>query len=635
MSYLIRSLVVLLLIAAGPFAAAMSNDNASSSQEREALENLEFFIDTMVATQRSVLDISAVTVSIVKDGKVVLAKAYGMENREKAKPATADGSLFFIGSTSKLFTWTAVMQQLERGNLDLDTDVNDYLVSFKIPEAFGKPITLRHILTHTTGFEESGLGYLLNYDPAKALPIEEAMARYMPARINPPGAYSSYSNYATALAGLIVQNVSGQPFNDYIKQNIFTPLGMDDSTFEAPLPESMLDRATKGYKRVAGVLQQQPYELVTGFGPAGAMVSTATDMSKFMQAHLQNGQLGSARVLKAETARLMHSVIYRSDERLPGMAHGFYEAVVNGHRLIGHGGDISQFHTNLMLDKEEQLGIFVSYVAATDVKGRDEFVRAFYDHYYPEALEPIASPSDFNERAAEYAGKYRLWRHNESTIEKALGLVAGAVNIAPSGNNTLVFSGLGEPRQYVEIGEDYFREVDGKRRIVFGRTEDGSVRDMYFDAAAFVTASRVGVFEGGLFSGLLPVLSFLIFMSVLTGWIYRRQEFSEMPLPEKRAVRLSVGVATANILFVVLMGMVIGVYQMSLFGDIPLAFDLVLFLPVMAVVLAVGVLYCTVQAWRHGYWRRGRRIHYSLVAFAAVYMTVFYFYWNILGWQHV
>lgn len=635
MSNLIRNLLFMLALVIGAFRPAVAQETAGAEQPEEPFRNLEQFIDTMVNTHLSLLDVSAVTVSIVKDGETVLTKAYGMENREKAKPASAGTSLFFVGSTSKLFTWTAVMQQLERGNLDLDADVNDYLVSFKIPEAFGKPITLRHILTHTTGFEEAALGFLLNYDPDKALSIEEAMARYIPARINPPGAYSSYSNYATALAGLIVQNVSGQSFNDYVRQNIFIPLGMENSTFEAPLPESKLDNKTMGYKRVAGVLRPQPDELVTGFAPAGAMVSTATDMSKFMLAHLQDGQFGTVRILQPETARMMHSVIYRSDERLPGMAHGFYETIVNGHRLIGHGGDISQFHSNLVLDKGEQLGIFVTYVTATDVKGRDEFVRSFYDHYYPEALVQVTPPANFNERAAEYAGQYRLWRHNESTIEKALGLVSGVVSILPSGENTLIFSGLGEPRQYVEIGEDFFREVGGKRKIVFGRADDGSVRDIYFDAAAFVTASRVNAFERGLFTGLLPALSFLIFVSVLTGWIYRRREFRAMPFPERRAVRLSVGVAAANILFLVFMGSVIAVYQMSLFEDIPLVFDLALLLPVFAAVLTVGVLYCALQAWRKGFWRRGRRIHYSLVAFAASFMTVFYYYWNILGWQHV
>jgi len=610
-------------------------ETVPATEQPEKYRDLDTFVDTVIETQRSLLDISAVTVSIVKDGQTVFAKAYGMADRERQIPATADKSIFWIGSTSKLFTWTSVMQQLERGNLDLDTDVNSYLKTFQIPATFDEPITLRHILTHTAGFEEGVLGFLLNFDPDNVGTIEEAMAKHIPMRINEPGAYASYSNYATALAGLIVQNVSGLPFNEYVKKNIFEPLGMERSTFAAPLPADMLDAKTNGYKREAGVLKPQPYELVTGFSPAGAMATTSVDMAKFMLAHLQNGQFGDLQILKPETAKLMHSVINQPDKRLTGMAHGFYEQRVNGHILIGHGGDISQFHANMMLDKEEQLGIFVSYATETGAEGRSQFISTFYDHYYPEKVEPIIPPTDFNERAGKYAGSYQFWRFNKSTIEKALGLMRGNITVAPTGENTLLISGLGEPRQYVEIGEGLFRQVDGEQKVAFAKNDTGEVQDLYIDSAAVVVATRIPTFEGGLFKAFLPFLSFVIFLTVLVGWIYRRTEYKAMLPGERNAIRLSMGVAAANILFVISMGIVIATYQAKLAEDIPLPFAFALIFPMVAALLTVGVVYSSVKAWREGYWRPGRRIHYSLVAFASVYMTIFYYYWNILGLQYV
>lgn len=233
-------------------AVSTAQDAPDAVSATEPYPNLEVFVDGVMETQFKLLDISAMTVSIVKDGEVIFAKGYGMQNREEGIPVMPDASLFRIGSTSKLFTWTAVMQQYERGNLDLDADVNQYLTGFQIPATFDEPITLEHILTHTAGFEDGGLGYLITHNAEDAATIEEFAAKYIPARVNKPGDYSSYSNYATALAGYIVQNVSGIPFDEYIERNILEPLGMNNTTFREPLPERLAGDMTVGYKREAG-----------------------------------------------------------------------------------------------------------------------------------------------------------------------------------------------------------------------------------------------------------------------------------------------------------------------------------------------------------------------------------------------
>ncbi|WP_417449413.1 serine hydrolase domain-containing protein [Kordiimonas sp.] len=619
--------------AEGATAAAVevATDTAAMA---EAYPGLESFIDGMVESHRKTLDISGVTVSIVKDGKLVLAKGYGYQDIDKGIPVDPETSLFRIGSTSKLFTWTSVMQQVERGNLDLDADVNTYLKTFQIPDTYDQPITLKHILTHTAGFEEGALGYLINYDLNNVTELRDAMSTYIPARINPPGKYSSYSNYATALAGLIVANVSGMPFDEYVEKNIYAPLGMTQSTFAEPLPERLAGGQTMGYVNEAGKQVAQPYELITGFGPAGAMASSATDMAKFMLAHLNAGELDGNRILSPETTAQMHSVLFQGDKRLGGMAHGFYEEYINGHRLIGHGGDTFQFHTNMLIDEAEELGIFISYATASDTKGRDTFVETFYDHYYPEALEPITPPSDFDERAGRYAGSYQFWRHNETTIEKAMGILGGGLEVAPSGEGTLVFAGFGAPRQYVEIGDNLFRQVDGKHMIAFGENENGEIVDLYIEGLPFMDSSRTPAFEGGLFKMLLPAVCFLLFVTVFLGWCYRRKEYKLMEARERGAIRFSMLMAGTNLLFVIFLMLIISVYKMELYQNIPFIFDLNLVLPIVATLMTIGVVYHAVMAWREGYWRKGRRVHYTLVALAGVYMTIFYAYWNILGFQH-
>ncbi|HMB60562.1 MAG TPA: serine hydrolase domain-containing protein, partial [Xanthomonadales bacterium] len=179
------------------------------------------------------------TVAIIKDGQLVFASGYGFQNVEEQIPVDPYTTLFRPGSTSKLFTWVSVMQLVEQGKLDLDTDVNEYLETVEIEDTFDEPVTLRHILTHTAGFEDGSLGYLIKDDPAESVSLEVAMQRYQPKRVNPPGAQTAYSNYATALAGLMVSTISGLPFNDYVQQNIFDPLGMTHSSFVEPLPDNL------------------------------------------------------------------------------------------------------------------------------------------------------------------------------------------------------------------------------------------------------------------------------------------------------------------------------------------------------------------------------------------------------------
>src|SRR6185369_15089245 len=196
-------------------------------------QDLETFLDGIVPLQLEADDIAGATIAVVKDGKVLFAKGYGYADYEKKKPVSAEETLFRPGSVSKLFTWTAVMQLVEQGKLDLNRDVNDY-IDYKIPEAFGKPITLKNILTHTPGFEEQ-LKDLLRTS-SESPNLGEYLKTHIPARIYPPGTVPAYSNYGAALAGYIVERVSGLPFNQYIEENIFKPLGMTHSTFAQPLP---------------------------------------------------------------------------------------------------------------------------------------------------------------------------------------------------------------------------------------------------------------------------------------------------------------------------------------------------------------------------------------------------------------
>ena len=262
--------------------AAPAAEPSPEGHHEMTAADIESFLDGLVPLQLEQSDIAGATIAVVKDGKVLFAKGYGYADVQKKKPVSPQDTLFRPGSISKLFTWTAIMQLFEQGKLDLDRDVNDYL-DFKIPEAFGKPITLKNIMTHTPGFEEQ-VKDLISTTPVSPN-LGDYLKRHIPGRIYPPGTVPAYSNYATAVAGYIVQRVSGRPFEDYIAENIFKPLNMTHSTFAQPLPAELTPLMSSGYQLASDPAQK--FEIVNPF-PAGSLSSSASDMALFMLAHLQD-----------------------------------------------------------------------------------------------------------------------------------------------------------------------------------------------------------------------------------------------------------------------------------------------------------------------------------------------------------
>ncbi len=264
--------------------------------------DVEAFLDGIVPVQLERDDIAGAVVAVVKDGKVLFAKGYGYADVKNKKPVSPENTLFRPGSISKLFTWTAVMQLVEQGKLDLDRDVNEYL-DFKIPATYPQPITLRNIMTHTSGFGET-VKELFVPDVKDLTPLRTYLMTHMPKRIFPPGVTPAYSNYATAMAGYIVQRVSGEPFDDYINKNIFQPLNMQHTTFAQPLPENLKPLMSNGYRVASSPAGK--FEVVQAW-PAGSVSTSAMDMTHFILAHLQNGQYNGARILRPETVERMHS----------------------------------------------------------------------------------------------------------------------------------------------------------------------------------------------------------------------------------------------------------------------------------------------------------------------------------------
>jgi len=232
---------------AGPAIAAPSPATAPVPTPTHPLNatDLEAWLDGLMPTGLRDAETPGAVVVVVKDGQVLLEKGYGFADYGRQIPVDPRKTLFRPGSISKLFTWTAVMQLVEQGKLNLDADVNTYL-DFRIPAYHGIPVTLRQLMTHRAGFSETARD-LLTYGKAPP-PLDVVLKRYVPPRIFAPDGGPGYSNYGASVAGYIVQRVSGQPFETYVAQHIFAPLGMNSSTFVQPLPAALAPNMATGYE---------------------------------------------------------------------------------------------------------------------------------------------------------------------------------------------------------------------------------------------------------------------------------------------------------------------------------------------------------------------------------------------------
>lgn len=608
---------------------------------------LEAFLDELMANDMEAYHIAGAAVSVVKDGELFFAKGYGYADLEKGIPVDPEQTLFRIGSVTKLFTWTAVMQLVEQGKLDLDADVNTYL-DFHIPDTYPQPITLKHLLAHTAGFEDLVLDFV-SLEGEDLVPWRDWMVSHMPVRVRPPGDCAAYSNYGASLAGYIVAQVSGQPYDQYIQDQILDPLGMTHTTARWTLPPELHTSETVGYLYDDGDFQVFPDLKGQWMSvPMGGIRGSATDMGRFMIAHLQNGRYGDAniaesRILKEATAQQMHSTLFTHDPRLLGTAYGFFDFSDNGQRTIGHSGGSEPMNSLLLLLLDQNLGVFVTY----NSMGSEELVnqhlgfqRAFFDHYYPApAIEPVDPPADFAERAARFEGPYRLTAKMGSytTLEKVTVLMGGTIEVSDPGDGALLLKTPWNELRLVEVDPLYFRQVDGPFAIVFRENDRGRITHMFTDITPMMAFEKLNWYETPAFNMALLLACVLIFLSVIpvvSIRLLRDRRLGGNGKPAPRGARMAnwiiMGICVLNLLFIT--GTVLWGNPMPVYG-VSTIYQIVLALGVLSALLTAGALVYTALAWKNCYWGIGARAYYTLVTGTAIAFVWFLNNWNLLGWR--
>ena len=602
---------------------------------RDAAE-VEAFIDGLLTVWMREKHIAGVTVSVVRDGKILFAKGYGYADVAKRTPVDPERTLFRIGSVSKLFTWTGVMQLHEQGKLDLKKDVNAY-IDFKIPATYSQPITLTDILTHTPGLEEDPRD-LFTEDSSHITPMSTWLPAHMPARVRPPATFSSYSNWATGVAGYILERQGGEKtWDDYIENRILKPLGMTQTSTRQPLPASLRPDMSVGYEFKDGEFVPHKFEIVTGAAPAGSISASATDMAKFMIAHLNKGAFGDARILGEQETELMHTRLHGHDPRIPGFAHGFYEQSSHGLRLIGHGGDTEWFHSDLSLIPSENVGVFMS--TNTNTGGEISFLpflTAFLDHYYPRDLPALTPKAADAAQLQRFAGEYVFNRMNFTTFVKVAAL-AGTVPVTAMPDGTLMVKTPFGVMRMVQEDSLLFRDVNSETHVAFRADASGKITHAFYDAAPMMVLDKyegmaqpkvhLFILGGGL----------LMFLAIICTAIVRffirntpgRPRLEPSIVNGRRALVLA-GLLLA--VFMVILGALVSNPEQLLNGT-PKGLMVGLAFPILALLLVLWGAWLMVQQWRNGDGSIWMRLRHS----GAIAIALLFFWslntWNLLGWR--
>ena len=491
-------------------------------------------------------DIGGAVVAVVKDGQIVTERGYGYSDVEKQLPVDPQLTLFRPGSVSKLITWTAVMQQVEAGKIDLDADVNQYL-DFKIPPFEGKPITMRNLMQHTAGFEEQAKDIISDANDAPA--YDTLLKRWTPTRVFAPGSTPAYSNYGASLAGYIVQRVSGESFNDYVEKHIFQPLDMTHSTFRQPLPANLAPLMSKGYELASS--PPKPFEIIGPY-PAGGLSSTAEDMAHFMIAHLNNGEYHGNRILSSAIAQQMHDSPLSILPPLNRMELGFFETNINGREVIAHLGDTELFHTSLHLFLADNIGFYVSFNSLGKGGAAGELRTALFDDFADRYLpgHPDDRRVDAKTSAAHAAmlvGTWEASRGAQTTFLSVLGLL-GQTKVGLDAKGDLVFpvpGPNGKPHHWVESAPFLWVATDSHERLG-AKVENGKVVRFSIDfMSPFEVFDRVPWYRDSAWLSPAVYLGLAILFATALSWpitaIVRRRYGAPLALSsnERSAYRLS------------------------------------------------------------------------------------------------
>lgn len=572
--------------------------------------------------------IPGAVVLVIRHDEVAYKAGFGFSDIEDRTPVDPVKTRFRVGAISKLFTATAIMQLVQDGKLDLNTDVNTYLTTFKLPATFPEPITLSHVLTNTAGFDDRrlGIGVPLN---RKADPLRLYLTKHMPARVMPPGKFFAYSNHAFALAGLVVEEVSGQKFNDYVHKHILAPLRMNASSFGIPNPVPSNIAVPYTHSVFSSAFSKLELDRLQ-VGPAGDLITTAPDLAKFMIAHLRRGK----GLLTPETADFMQAQHFTEAPGLDGWAFGFAEGERNGVRWIGHGGSWPGFCADLVLVPERQSGYFVAYNTDCHFAASQPIRSMMFDALWrgDEPGMPPADSEDAKTRAAALAGTYMAARRvrNDFTIINAAMAEASVVDKG-DGTIELNLPEVGRPLPFKPRADGLWQNPDYGWHLAAITNASGVVTNLALNSLVFDRVDFIDTWTPWAIAiDIALIITFFAWWGWTNGFLSRRL-FAEPEAMIGLMPRLAgyVGVTLTLILLISVSALLTLNPSLMILHGPNLFMRVLLFFPVAIGVCAIPMVVWSVVGFGDGPRARFAQAGYALSTLAVVIVLLFAWHWNL------
>ncbi len=597
---------------------------------------LDAFMDGLIASKLIDNNIAGATAAVVEDNEILLMKGYGYKDLENRTPVNPDKTLFRIASISKMFTWTAVMQLVENGKICLNRDINEYLEDFKIPDTFEEPVTMTHLMSHTAGFEDVVLG-LFAKDWADK-PLNELLKNQTPQRVRPPGIRASYSNHGTALSGLIVENVSGMNWNEYVEKNIIQPLVMKNTTFRQPIPDNIEAKISKGYRFAKGEFFEKPFEYVP-MSPAGGASTTAKDMTNFMRMFLNKGSFNDNMIIDTATYdKMLQPALYHAPMVNP-CRHAFIDISRKGEFIIGHGGDTYWFHSLMALFPERNLGLFISFNSEGGRGSYMDVLDAFVGEFFPKDTE-LSETIELSDKYLEnFTGIYTPNRHPNSDYSKILSLM-NQTEITAYGN--MLKTNFGNKVKYwLPIDSLLFREKNSCQILAFEKNERGKITHAYEKDRPIVAQRKVPFYERKRVNNFIMYIAlFFSFCSMLFWPVVYLSRMNYKPLRHAPKLlpfrsKLIAWVASLVILlFYLILHNRLENVEKFIFEVPGSGMFFISLLPFLLIILTLLMFYNSHIIFGTRKIRVRSKFYYALLVIINIIVIVQMFYWNFVGFKY-
>jgi CubicO group peptidase (beta-lactamase class C family) len=602
-------------------------------------ETLQEFLDGFIQEKMTEYHVPGAAIVVVKDGEVLYSEGYGYQDVEHKVAVDPDRTIFQVASVSKIFTISGVLQLEEQGLLDLDRDVNEYLKNFQIENDFEEPVRVRHLLTHTDGFETRDLGTFV-LDPADLASLEDVLKKDLKSPVQIPGSRIAYGGYGAALAGYLLSQVAEKPFEDYMDENIFQHLDMKNSTFHQILPQEVRENVALVYQYEESDGEFVPSQILyVNTAPTGALSTTPEDMGKFIITLLNRGRFHGAQILHEETVETMFQRQYSPHPSLPGVTYGFMESLYNGQTALIRDGSGVGIRSQIFLLPEQRLGYFYVQNSRGDALA-DALRDAFLDEFYP-AEDTGADPGSgyVSGDLKRYEGIYRPAQTARHTLVKVEALAMNDLKVTANKVGGLTVEAMGEGDVYGSFPEEsnwveteplLFRGADVERYMAFQENETGEIIGLASAAGYHGAFVKIPWFESSRFLLCLLICYLIAFFVIIVVNVINRRK-SGILMRFAGIVSLLYLIGIIGVLYTLFIKRVAGFPAFAFGVSLPAKVMLTVLIAAAVLGAVYGIL--LIIKWITGRIETSGKVAGLITAIVFLGIASWLHYWNLLGYR--